>query len=262
MSTLQVSNITGSPTSALGAVNASSIAVTGTMTQNGAATFSNTIVVTGNATFSNTVTVSASGITFSDATVQTSKALSGFSNMQVFTANGTFTVPAGVTRVKVFVTGAGGGGGYQAGGAGGGTAIKYVTGLTPGATITVTVGLGGSAGSNYPGTAYGGTGGTTSFGAYCSATGGSGGPPYNGPPSGRAPGVGSGGDLNLYGGVSADYDSGSGVNSGPGGGTYWTPTASLNSTVGVLGYGVGGGAGESSSFNLTAGNAGVVVVEY
>ena len=35
----------------------------------------------------------------------------GFSNMQVFTSSGTFTVPAGVTKAKVTVVGGGGNGG-------------------------------------------------------------------------------------------------------------------------------------------------------
>ena len=51
---------------------------------------------------------------------------------QVFTGNGTFTIPSGITKLKVTVVGGGGGGGGAStsdnltgsGGAGGGTAIK------------------------------------------------------------------------------------------------------------------------------------------
>jgi hypothetical protein len=102
---------------------------------------------------------------------------------QVFTSSGTFTVPDGVTAVKVTVCGGGGGGGagyttsatgvsgVGGGGGGGGFAIDFVTGLTPGGTVTVTVGAAGAAGS----AGSGGAGGTSSFGAYVSATGGGGG---------------------------------------------------------------------------------------
>ncbi len=78
--------------------------------------------------------------------------IGGFGNLQVFSANGTFTVPAGVTRVKVTVVGGGGGGGNilyagSNGGGGGGGAVKIVSGLTPGGTVSVTVGAGGSGGT-------------------------------------------------------------------------------------------------------------------
>jgi hypothetical protein len=104
----------------------------------------------------------------------------------------TWTVPSGITTVRVRVWGAGGASFYNGGyysGAGGGFAIKTITGLTPGTNITVTIGDGGSGGSNP------GTGGTSSFGAYVSATGGrnagSGGSVFGG--------LGSGGDVNMYG---------------------------------------------------------------
>ena len=54
-------------------------------------------------------------------------------------SSATWTIPAGVTKVKVTVVGGGGGGGSTAsataitsGGGGGGCAVKYLTGLTPG----------------------------------------------------------------------------------------------------------------------------------
>ena len=65
---------------------------------------------------------------------------------QVFTSDGTFTVPAGVTAVSVVVVGGGGGGGptpgpgYGGGGGGGALAYKNNISVTPGASITVTVG--------------------------------------------------------------------------------------------------------------------------
>jgi hypothetical protein len=94
--------------------------------------------------------INNSGVTFPDLSVQAVAALSGFSNMTVFTTSGTFTVPAGITKCKVTVVGGGGNGQNgtdgdeiyygMGGGGGGGTAIEIISGLTPGGTIAVTVG--------------------------------------------------------------------------------------------------------------------------
>jgi hypothetical protein len=91
-------------------------------------------------------------------------------NDQVFTSSGTFNVPAGVSRVKVTVIGAGGNGGSNSscfdggGGGAGGYIVDYVT-VTPGGTASVTVGTnGGTRTSSFAGgttlTASGGTNGT------------------------------------------------------------------------------------------------------
>ncbi len=131
---------------------------------------------------------------------------------EVFTSSGTFTVPAGVTACKVTVVGGGGGGGKafgtvsaSAGGAGGGTAIKWITGLTSGSTVSVTIGAGG-AGSRGTTAVTATAGGTSSFGSYCSATGGAG--AANSTSNDNAVvdtlnigGVGTGGDLNINGGT-------------------------------------------------------------
>lgn len=89
---------------------------------------------------------------------------------QLFTASGSFVVPDGVTQVWVTICGAGGNGGNGfttsggytiAGGGGGGAAAKrafLVTGLTPGSTVAITVGLT--------------SGQASSFGAYVSCPGG------------------------------------------------------------------------------------------
>jgi hypothetical protein len=122
---------------------------------------------------------------------------------QVFTSSGTFTVPAGVTAVKVTVIGGGGGGmgwgaNYSGGGGGGGVAVKYITSLTPGSAISVTVGSGGN-GGDYLTNSGATSGGSSSFGSYCSATGGSaGGGTY--PNTGGAGGAGSNGNINITGG--------------------------------------------------------------
>jgi hypothetical protein len=134
----------------------------------------------------------------------------GFSNMDVITSTSTWTNPGSVTKVKVTVVGAGGGGAHGApaggyngggGGGGGGAAIEVVT--IPTSPVPVTIGAGGQGGNFYPdATCPGAAGGTSSFGAYCSATGGGGG---NGQPNpvaaGGDGGAGSGGTLNLKGGV-------------------------------------------------------------
>jgi hypothetical protein len=104
-------------------------------------------------------------------------------------------VPVGVTSVKATVYGGGGGssgncdsGGYPGGR--GGIAIGYVT-VTPGASITVTVGSGGAGGGLCTN---GGNGGASSFGSTLSATGGQGGQSEL---SAGSNGIGSGSDLNA-----------------------------------------------------------------
>ena len=185
---------------------------------------------------------------------------SGFSNIQVFTSSGTFTVPAGITKVKVTVIGGGGGGGGSqgSGGGAGGASIEIISGLTPGNTVTVTVGTGGAGGPS-SGATDGVAGGTSSFGAFCSATGGSGGSVS----SGSQGGIGSGGNLNIRGGPSTGFISvpcysstGSGGNSILGGGGAGTVT------TGNAGGAYGGGGAGSNGDTGGAGAAGVVIVEW
>jgi hypothetical protein len=197
-------------------------------------------VFTGNVTATNLIgAITSSQVT--TALGYTPPTTGGFSNMQVFTSSGTFTVPTGITKVKVTVVGGGGGGFVQAqgenadvqiGGNAGGCAIEIISGLTPGGTVSVTVG-GGGAGTNngqFGTPTPGGTGGTSSFGAFCSATGGGGGA------SGNGAGIGTGGQLNVSGG------SGNGIGD-PG------------TSIFAGGFGCGG-------FPAANGQAGVVVVEW
>jgi hypothetical protein len=83
------------------AVFSNTIAVTGN------ATFSNTVTVTGNATFSNTVTLAASGITFSDATVQTtaSQLVSGTAVSASGTSFNFTSIPSWVKRITLIFNG-------------------------------------------------------------------------------------------------------------------------------------------------------------
>jgi hypothetical protein len=101
-------------------------------------------------------------------------------NQQIFSANGNFTVPAGVTKIDVEVVGSGGGGGGITGatyrfGTGGGSG-SYARGrltVSPGDVYAVVVGapgVGGVAGNNP-----GGNGAASSFGVLISCPGGVGG---------------------------------------------------------------------------------------
>ncbi|MGE0333106.1 MAG: hypothetical protein AB7P37_20690 [Ramlibacter sp.] len=123
-----------------------------------------------------------------------------------------YTVPPGVSRLRVRVGGAGGSGAVNVqaagrwvahGGAGGGYAEKIFD-VVAGTTYTITIGAGGvSVTRSTVGVTAGNAGGTSSFGAVCSATGGAGGTANavsNTPPALPAGGVGVGGDINLTGG--------------------------------------------------------------
>ena len=152
-------------------------------------------------TIDNDTTLSAN----SNSRIPTQNAVVGYinnlqgslKNIYTFTTNGTYTKSGSdVKRIRVVCIGAAGGGrGYaEAGGAGGMSELNIdATSIT---TVSVTVGTG-SGGGVYFG--FSGQGGTTSFGAYCSASGGYG-ANQNYQHSGGHGGVGSGGNMNIYGG--------------------------------------------------------------
>jgi hypothetical protein len=204
---------------------------------------------------------------------------------QAFTSSGTFTVPDGVTAVKVTVIGGGGGSGGtnynsywggsdSSGGGGGGASIRYITGLTPGSTVSVTVGAGGTAGTP---SAAGGAGGTSSFGAFCSATGGGGtvvgfysSGTYSNPARGT-PGAGSGGGININGGTLGDRRvGGQAFIMSVGGGTLAATNGNPSAGFSGVGFGAGGGGsgyfnssgGSTQSNNGAAGTGGLVLVEW
>ena len=206
----------------------------------------------------------------------------GLKSVQVFTSSGTYTKPAGISTVKVTVTGGGGGGGggsanwnHGGGGAAGGTAIKVVD-VSSISTVTVTVGGGGGGGAAG---ATGGGGGTSSFGSHCSATGGGAGIAANTGTSRQSGGVGSGGDINITGGQ-GDAQAGGNDNdentAGHGGMSFWggggqgtinnhAGSANMVGTAGQA-FGSGGGAGrhnlnDGTNYGGADGKAGVVYVE-
>jgi len=179
--TLTGGPITTSGTVTLGGgVNVSTI-TTGTLPVanggTGQTTYTNGQLLIGNST-GNTLTkatlTAGTGISITNgAGSVTVAATATGSNIQTFTAGGTYTKPTGANFVMVELWGAGGGGnsspraGTQGGGGGGG-AYTYRMFAAPqvGATESVTVGAGGPAGSN---------GGTTNFGTLLYAYGGTGG---------------------------------------------------------------------------------------
>lgn len=195
----------------------------------------------------------------------------GFKSMQVFTSVGssTWTKPSGITRVKVYVTGGGGGGGASNsddmanGGAAGATAIKLID-VTSISSVTVTVGGGGAGAPNN--TLSSVTGGTSSFGTHCSATGGD---RYGGnwAISGTG-GTATGGDINISGsdGNGGLIDNtGSYQAAGTGGASFWGQggRGSTNTTDGKRdGVAFGSGGGGAANGNTSADGApGIVVVE-
>lgn len=148
---------------------------------------------------------------------------------ETLTSNGNWTVPDvkdNTVEVRIF---GGGGGGTKGNGAGGGGNMnhKVLDTMTPGAVIYVTIGAGGIANDST-----GGNGGTTSFGAYLSATGGEGG--------GQSV-YRNGGSGGTGGGGSSGGNGGRGWYGGGGGGGYGEYKSGNGGTGGTYGGGGGGG---------------------
>jgi hypothetical protein len=200
--------------------------------------------------------------------------------VQVYSANDTWVKPANLKAVKVYCTGGGGAGGgvssgqrSATGGAAGGTAIAWIDEASLGANETITIGSGGIGT-----TGNGPTGGTSSFGAHCSATGGAGGQGNYGLGNHTftTGGIGSGGDLNMLGGSGGAGHLNTftevGVTSGAGGASYWggggnhveTRSNSITAADGAA-PGSGGGASAKGNGSGTAtggdGADGIIVVE-
>jgi len=210
-----------------------------------------------------------------NATINSNKAPAA-SGQIVYTSSGTFTVPTGVTSLSCVVVGGGGGstgcsGASQYSGAGGGGGgLAYGTfPVTAGATVTVQVGAGGTAGTNvnsstnvagtggesritYGGTimmrGYGGVGGT--YGTTTNAAGGgffrsSQATTLSAGSSGGFGGAGRSNNGGGGGGGAGGYGGGTGGNGGIG-----------NSGVGSTGASGGGGGGGGQSSGGTQNNGG------
>jgi hypothetical protein len=173
--------------------------------------------------------------------------------IQLFASDGTFTVPAGVSRVLVEAWGGGGAGGNGpnfGGGGGGGGYVRAVVAVNPGQAVLVTVGQGGAPGCGLNGLA----GGDTTFGGLLTAGGGQGGT--------AAGAAGAGGPADPAGISSPGQAGGAGGNSVPGAaglsarGTFAPPGV-------IVGQG-GIGTVEVPPCNLApvAGSQGLLIVQW
>lgn len=171
-------------------------------------------------------------------------------NVFTFTASGTYTKSGpDVTRLHVIIMGGGGGGrGYSECGGAGGYAEKILN-ATAISTVSVTIG-GPGLGGPYFGFSPGG--GTSSFGAFVSASGGTGANAHI-QHNGGLGGLGSGGELNVRGGGGGGHNNMDqySPSCGPGG----------EGGIGFFGGGTPGahGSGAQSADNAAWGAGGVAV---
>jgi len=202
----------------------------------------------------------------------------------VFDSSGQWVVPSGVSLVMICAQGGGGGGGGSSttGPAGGGAAGQGVwmwpQAVTPGETLTITIGGGGSGGNE---NTNGGTGGTTSVvgsttGSILSLRGGGGGGRGDSPGGGvfaswRSGGIGADGGANgergqamyFLGGVGGAGNGGGGAGSFFGEGGDGGVDAHRDGYPGGRGAGGGGGKYYLNVAGLGgAGGAGRVVILY
>lgn len=153
----------------------------------------------------------------------------GNHKLVVFTASGSYTKPTGLRRIDVTVVAGGGRGSASGAGGSGGVSIKSIEESAVLSSESVTVGAGSTASAT--------PGGTSSFGAHCSATGG----------QLVTGGIGIGGNINIRGGS---------------GGT-GTDTAGGSNLFGGGGQGTesGGQYGGGSGTSGTAGGNGIVIIK-
>lgn len=166
-------------------------------------------------------------------------------NYQEFYSNGTFTVPVGITRVKLTMCGAGGGGGYEycgapTGGKAGACYFNKVVSVTPKSVHNITIGTGGTGGYCWT---QGAAGTATSFGSILTAAGGNGGVETGTSASGGIPQDGQS-SLLGNGGVGGSYPASGGA--------------------GGLAAGGGGAGGETCACGQNGGSGGngYVLVEW
>ena len=212
---------------------------------------------------------SSEGIRFADNTVQKTAATGGggIPIFRQYTANATWTKPAGLAYAEVYTTGGGGGGGgggtsSGGGGGAGGTSIGIFPASSLSASYSIVVGAGGTGGAHHlNGTGNtGSVGGNSRFGTLVYGNGGSGGVGGgNSLGTGGAGGTASGGSLNIAGGK--------GVRGSAGGSSFWGGGHDVfTDASGVYNSGGGGGDGgyggnAATIYGGTKGSSGVVVVK-
>jgi len=193
------------------------------------------------------------------------------SGVQSLLTNGNFVVPHGISQIEVELWGGGSGsfasvpGAASGGGSGGGYARKRIQDITPGQVINVIIGSGGAAGRTNAGPA---NGGTTSFGQYVSATGGTlnylataVNPQYGATP----PGIGINGDINLTGsaGQSSILNQGGMGGGAPMGGSQNSGTTGTpGTTPGGGAAGAGTGSDSATPYEGAMGGGGLVIVRW
>jgi len=246
-------------------ISASSLSIGGTaLTQVSNDTAMNNANYVNSATNSYTVTQNAAK-TYHDNSLK-----GRLKNIYTFTASGTYTRSGtDVNQVHVICVGAGGGGtSYNIGGGAGGYSEGIFTAAQVGTSQAVTVSSSGSSGASYYANI--GAGGTTSFGALISATGGYGADANYGHASGHG-GYGYGGTLNSKGGTNGGhsnedqtnggsaYDAGGGVGYF-GGGMSTFHTSRPGTNVGAKGAGGGTVAANHNGQGGYTGQGGICIV--
>lgn len=201
------------------------------------------------------VTLGGQGITYSDGTIQASSSSTSVDYGQLisittFTTSGTYTAPSNCRKVFVRVQGGGGGsaGHFESGGAGG-YAEALVDPFTAGSTATVTVGGGGGGVGYY---AAAGDGGTSSFGTFCSATGGYG-ANRNFSHTGGHGGVGASGQVQIAGGGGHGHGNGWGSFGPRGIPSFWGGSFGTRHSGGEQ---IGSGSPGAGASSGTTGNGG------
>ena len=227
--------------------SAGSTGLTPSTATSGVVTLAGTLAVANGGTGSTSAGTSgqvlvSNGTVFAPQTLSTSGLLI---NTNYYTSSSTYAKATNSpTYIIVEVVGGGGGGSSGGGGGGGGGyARKKILASALASSETVTVGTGGAVNGN---------GVTSSFGSFCSASGGT----SSSSTTGGTGGIGSSGDLNIRGSggggggtVNASFW-GTGGSSQLGGGGY----GNINSAAGVGGQYGGGGGGNQ------VGAAGIVIV--
>ena len=196
------------------------------------------------------------------------KMLPAKSGTQTFTENGTFTVPAGVTKILVTAFGAGGGGNHS-GGQGGARIIKKAYSVTPQTSIQITIGIGGTAGNDGGATVIGNLvtlegGGSKKFKEHNGALGGAYGAKAdtyseNGQDSPESYGGKGGYNRPSTGGDVYSGGGGGGAGFGRGGDGGDGDYSSESGKDGGIGAGGGGGGQRASS---GSGGNGIVIIEW